>query len=233
MNMTFTKKKCIIPLNIFQTWHTRDLGPVMSECVNSITECNPEFKHYIYSDDDCRLFIKNNFGADVLQAYDTLIPGAFKADLWRYCILYKLGGIYLDIKYQSINGFKFINFIDFEHFVEDRFEVLNEFAVYNAFMISGKGNEKLLKCINRIVKNVSIRYYGYSALCVTGPILMGKFFDKSDTVGLKLNNYDQIVYNSKPILMSHQGYRDEQKKKQLANHYGWLWEQKKIYKEDV
>ena len=54
----------------------------------------------------CREFIKNNFDLDILNAYDILKPGAFKADLWRCCILYIYGGIYLDIKYGCFAGFK-------------------------------------------------------------------------------------------------------------------------------
>ena len=53
-------------------------------------------------------FIKNNYPVDVLEAFNKLIPGAYKADLWRYCVLYKLGGIYLDIKYSCVNNFKLI-----------------------------------------------------------------------------------------------------------------------------
>jgi len=33
----------------------------------------------------------------VKEAYDALIPGAFKADLFRYCVLFIYGGVYADI----------------------------------------------------------------------------------------------------------------------------------------
>lgn len=35
-------------------------------------------------------------GSTVLAAYDKLIPGAFKADFFRYIILYVHGGCYFD-----------------------------------------------------------------------------------------------------------------------------------------
>ena len=31
-------------------------------------------------------------------AYDCLRPASYKADLWRYCVLYTHGGIYLDVE---------------------------------------------------------------------------------------------------------------------------------------
>lgn len=113
-------ENAVIPLDIYQTWHTKNLPPKMRECVHNLKRQNPEFRHHLYDDKDCREFIKNNFDKSVLNAYDHLIPGAYKADLWRYCILYKKGGIYLDIKFQCEKGFKLIELIDKEYLVLDR-----------------------------------------------------------------------------------------------------------------
>ena len=225
----------IIPLNIFQTWYTKDLPPKMKECVESIKMCNPEFKYYLYDDNDCREFIKHNFDIEVLYSYDTLIPGAFKADLWRYCILYKLGGIYLDIKYKCVNGFKFITLTGEEHFVRDRYEMLNRLAIYNALMICQPGNQILLKCIKKVVENVRNRYYGSSGLHITGPLMMIEFFTPNEKQKLKiLYHYDEggyyyIVYKRKKILMIYPEYRTEQVKHEKNKHYSILWGQNKIY----
>jgi len=113
-------KNAVIPFNIFQTWCDKKLPPKMKECVDRLKAQNPEFTHHLYDDEDCRNFIKTNFESDVLEAYDNLIPTAYKADLWRYCVLYKQGGIYLDIKFKSENGFKLIELTDKEYFVLDR-----------------------------------------------------------------------------------------------------------------
>ena len=110
----------VIPLHIYQTWHTKKLPPKMRECVEKLKKDNPEFEHHLYDDDMCRKYIKQNYSKDVLDAFDKLVPGAYKADLWRYCILYKEGGIYLDIKFQCAKGFKLIKLTDKEYFVLDR-----------------------------------------------------------------------------------------------------------------
>jgi hypothetical protein len=67
-----------------------------------VRKVNPEFDMYIYSDAECEEFIKDNFSNDVLGAFNSLIPGAYKSDLWRYCVLYVKGGVYMDIKIHSI-----------------------------------------------------------------------------------------------------------------------------------
>lgn len=53
-----------------------------------------------YDDDDCDNFIKTKFDERIYNAYKNInnVYGAMKADFFRYCVLYKTGGIYLDIK---------------------------------------------------------------------------------------------------------------------------------------
>jgi hypothetical protein len=110
-----------IPLILYQTWHSKNLPPKMAQCVEQMIKDNPEFEHRLFDDDDCRLFIKDYYDADILDAYDRLIPGAYKADLWRYCALYKTGGVYLDIKFKCEPGFSIMEFTkESETFVLDR-----------------------------------------------------------------------------------------------------------------
>jgi Glycosyltransferase sugar-binding region containing DXD motif len=221
----------VIPLNIFQTWHTKTLPPYMQKCVNSIKECNPEFRHFLYDDEDCRQFISQNYDQDVLTAYDTLIPGAYKADLWRYCVLYKYGGIYLDIKYQCVNGFKLIGLTDREYFVRDRDQ--NIHGIYNAFMICKAGNPIMWKCIRQIVDNVENRYYGKTPLDVTGPNMMNLMFTPNELrqyVTLYLhNNGIMIIYNGTAILAVYPEYREEQKTFQKTLYYDTLWKRREIF----
>ena len=41
-----------------------------------------------FNDQDCINFM-NRIGGKYFRAYNSLIPTAYKADLWRYCVLYK------------------------------------------------------------------------------------------------------------------------------------------------
>jgi len=92
-------KKNIIPMKVYQTYKTLELPDVIKEAHEILIKQNPEFEFHLYDDNMCREFIKTNFDEDTLFAFDNLKPGAFKADLWRYCVLYINGGIYVDIKF--------------------------------------------------------------------------------------------------------------------------------------
>ena len=88
----------IIPRTVFQTFHTKQLPIEISRIRDNLIKNNPGFSYRLSDDNDCRQFIKDNFDDEVLWAFDILRPGAYKADLWRYCVMFKIGGIYLDIK---------------------------------------------------------------------------------------------------------------------------------------
>ena len=224
----------IIPLVIYQTWHSKDRIPnLMQKSINKLRMSNPRFNYQLFDDNDCREFIKNNFDEDVLNAFDTLIPGAYKADLWRYCILYKMGGIYLDIKYSCCNNFRLIHLTESEHFCAD----LGDNGIYNAILVALPGNEILYNAIRKIVENVNTRYYGNGCLDPTGPMLLAQFINVNNSIVdlkhlLLQNDFNQraISFQGKTILKSYSGYIVESKFFAKVPHYARLWSERKIYK---
>ena len=230
----------VIPLHIYQTWFTKNLPLQMKKNIELIQKQNPEFTYHLYDDIECHQFIEENFSKDVLNAFEQLIPGAYKADLWRYCILYKLGGIYLDIKYRCSNCFKFIYLTDKEYFctdfskktLGDKIDVSE--GIYNALLICKPGNEIMKKCIDTIVHHVQTLYYGTSYLEPTGPLLVDKFFTIEDKEKMILNHYARqkhicIRYGLYKILDLYPEYRKEQNKFSNKKHYSEYWLNKNIY----
>ena len=226
----------IIPLQLYTCWHTKNLPPLMKENFNFLVESNTKITFHLYDENECREFIKTNFEPDVLCAYDALIPCSYKSDLWRYCVLFINGGIYMDIKYKCVNGFKFISLTEQEYFVRDR----PEKCVYTALIVALPRNEVLFKCIRQIVANVKNRYYGFDSLEPTGPRLLGKYFTSEDRENLELYFKDTyvedkldkfyIVKKDRIILTYYDGYREEQAKYQKNKYYAVLWKEKNIYK---
>jgi mannosyltransferase OCH1-like enzyme len=237
--------KPIIPLTIYQTWYTKDLPPVMQKVVDQLKIQNPEFTFELYDDNDCREFIRLNFSEDILHAYDALIPGAYKADLWRYCILYKNGRIYMDIKLSCINGFKLIELCESEHYVLDRevFSIFNTpLPIYNAFIICRKNNPFLLAAIHSVVKNVQKKYYGFSALYPSGPGMLSELIHETKMKGANPNlNTDMyhyysslfIVYRERFVIsVLYPEYKKEQfqlYKKINKKNYTTHWNEGNIY----
>lgn len=224
--------KITVPLDIYQTWYTKNLPPEMMKSVSKIKENNPEFNYHLFDDDDCKKFIKENYGLKIHDAFENLIPGAYKADLWRYCILFKCGGIYIDIKFYT-NNFNFKELIDDNYFVKDRdgrWEK-NQIGIYNGLIISKPKNIIFLKCISQIIENIKYCNMGLNALYPTGPGLLGKYFKNTDKFKLNFSNDGwHIQYNGRNILTMYEKYRSEQLEFQYTPHYSILWSKNLIYK---
>jgi mannosyltransferase OCH1-like enzyme len=227
----------IIPLNIFQTWNTKELPIKMRERVELLKSQNPKFNHYLYDDNDCRIFLKKHFKPEVLNAYNSLIPGAYKADLWRLCILFIYGGIYLDIKLVGVNGFKLIELTEKEHFVLDRLPN----SIFNSLMVCKKGNLFLLKAIYQIIHNIKNNYYGKTALSPTGPEMLGNVAIKNNIpINVDLIHYMNggfILYKNRFVFSTeYPEYSEERNNSYTINNterYDQLWLKKKIYRTSI
>lgn len=86
-----------IPKIIYQTWKTKNLHENCIKIRDNIQKLNPEYTMILYDDNDMDSFIKTNYNNYVYNCYKQLNIGAAKADFWRYCILHKNGGVYLDM----------------------------------------------------------------------------------------------------------------------------------------
>ena len=231
-----------IPKNIYLTWKISELDKMpikMKESIELLKSVNNDCNVYIFDNDQCYNFIKKYFKTEVLDAYNNLIPGAYKADLWRCCVLYKYGGIYQDIKLQPINGFKYSEILvnDKEYYVKDIDG--SGGGVYNAVLICKPNNKVLLKTINNIIENVKNKYYGETTLHPTGPLLMKKFFTEKEINDMEMHldvEYDSenndihiVKFNGRKILKMYDVYRQEINKIGLK-HHSQMWVDKQIYK---
>jgi mannosyltransferase OCH1-like enzyme len=225
----------IIPLHVYMTWKSSQMPPLMKKNYMELCIQNPEFQFHFYDDEACRDFIIKNFPEEVIQAYDGLIPGAYKADLWRLCVLYVNGGIYLDIKLSCINGFKLIELTEKNHFVKDRILPL---SIYNAVMACEKNHPFLLLSIQKIVDNVNKKYYGATPLWPTGPEMLGDLIIKNNLrLNIDLTHYSKggyVIYNN--IFVFSTDYSEYNKERTIeynklnTKRYDALWVEKKIYR---
>jgi mannosyltransferase OCH1-like enzyme len=100
-----------IPRIIHQTFKTNSLSDKLYEGVRSIIDHNPTYRYEFYDDDRMKDFVGNfdcrgfSFSKDqLLSAFNSIKPGAGRADILRYLIMYEIGGIYIDIDSKCIKS---------------------------------------------------------------------------------------------------------------------------------
>jgi hypothetical protein len=224
----FNKNLDKIPKKIHRFWHT-DMSDKMQKYSDRLQLENADFEYIIYNTESASEFIREHFDGIVLHAFDSLVPFAFKADLFRYCVMYIHGGIYLDMKYESVNGFRFSDIIDREMYVLD----IGGENVYNALLICKPLSKVMFKCIFQIVKHVRDKDYTDCDLSITGPGMIRYMVPTEMKMESNLKheciNYNKyILRNEIPILKNyHRYYEDTPKCGQKK--YCDYWRNREIY----
>lgn len=241
-----------VPLVIYQSWQSHIVPKYMKENILTTVENNPQFDYYLFSDADCRAFIQANYDEDVLSAFDSLRPGAYKSDLWRYCILYKLGGVYFDIKIVPLvplthllkdNSTVFVKDFTLNHIKnENSSKTMSNMrdCVWNGLMISPPNNAVFKHCIDEIVESCKERLYRGNPLDITGPCLLGRMMKKHNGADyfkyILLNLYrennetNMIYYQNIPFFKAeYPQYRAEQRAFQNNLHYQTMYINKQVY----
>lgn len=226
-----------IPKIIWQTWETKHLPKGMQETVDNLQNEHPDFVYNLFDDNNRREFISQHFETHVLSTYNMLVPGAFRADLWRLCVVYVHGGFYLDIKYGIRNGFRLDSLVDAGCvLVKERFPYP---GCHNAFFGSYPQNPLFLQLIQTIVTNVQSLQKGdsdHSALNLTGPLVFKEFIGRE-----QLENC-QFIYDNPSFIRNKQNglicleqyktYRQEQTQNNILPHYSFLFKNNLIYNTD-
>ena len=196
----------MIPKVIYQTWYKKDLPENIKRLNDNMLCLNKDYKYFLFDDNDIELFIKENYNSDILKAFNMLNVGAAKADLWRYLILYKNGGIYLDLDSEIYSNL--------DDLIKDEDEaIISRERNYNLFVqwcLIFSSNHPLLKiCIDKCVDNI-LNKKTNNILKLTGPhvysesifeyikVLNKNIYDEKDLIINKLineNNLNIRVYD--------------------------------------
>ena len=173
-----------IPRIIVQTNEYENVPTDMYNSIQTIINDNPDYDYMYYDNISMRMFLVENYSDKVIDAFDKLIPGAYKADLFRYCFLYKFGGVYIDTGMISVKGLHYmIDPLDTFISAEDN----GTGGIYNAFMASTPNHPIIGTAIEMTITNIQNNFYGKNALDITGPSLLARAFESALFNGVKVS----------------------------------------------
>ena len=172
-----------IPLILYKTGPFNIIpNDILNVINNSCINLNCKYKYF--NDYNCDEFIKNNFNYNIYKAYNSLIPTAYKADLWRYCILYKYGGIYGDLTQNVINNYDVNKNNADIILVKDRNVCNSNNNIQISFIAVKQYNNFMRYLINNITNDILQKHKGLCPLDITGPRAFGRYFCKYFNINL-------------------------------------------------
>ena len=143
--------------------------------LDDLARLNPGLKINFFNDSAARAFLVDHFPEETLTAYDKIRPGAFRADLFRYCALEIMGGIYSDTLIPYDRPFSDLWDLD-----QDRIYLLldkNPGCIQVAIMACPANRLFMKRCRETATRQILQGYYGDSPLDITGPRMAGRCFN--------------------------------------------------------
>jgi mannosyltransferase OCH1-like enzyme len=92
-----------IPKIIHQTFKTDKLPFITRWHIARFRKRNADYAYEFYDDDRIASFLQEHFDEEVFRQYQRLNIGAAKADFFRYAVMLKKGGVYVDLD-SAVNG---------------------------------------------------------------------------------------------------------------------------------
>jgi autotransporter strand-loop-strand O-heptosyltransferase len=183
-DVVLTKIK--IPKIIHQTFKTNDFPDEIKKSIQSLKDMNPDYEYRFYDNNDCLEFIKQNYDKETLNLYESINPnyGSARADFFRYLLMYKVGGVYLDLKSSTTKPLNETILPTDEYLLthwmgRDWSDLLNYYhGEFQNWHIICRPNHPFLKKTIELVKQNIKNYKGekgkLSVLSLTGPIVYSK-----------------------------------------------------------
>jgi len=246
-----------IPHVMFQSMETTLITSEMYHYSHlPLKTLNPKYRYIFVDALQGRSFLQKHFSPIVLNAYHKLLPGAYKTDLLRYCLLYIYGGIYCDSH--------FVPMVPFSSYITEDLDFicptdpLN--GLWQGFFGCSPRQRFLWDAIQRISRDVmDEETFPHSILALTGPQRLGeclnRFLQRSPTTSFLPGIYkkNRFVYkilcfsgscHSRPFITDLSGHQLAMNKiidhddipdrffllKPYPQHYSEMHNQKKIYK---
>lgn len=193
----------MIPKIIHQTAPSKveDWHPVWEECHKSwkIQFPTSEYLHILWNDEDLDNLVENCF-PEYWLLYQSFTQHIIKIDFARFCMLYKHGGIYVDMDFYCYKNF--YNLLeDGVYLLESQNPKSEIEAVQNCLMISNQGNEFFKECMN-FCKIIVDKDSNIEVLKTCGPWFLTKMYNKFSKM---LKTLPYTHYNP-PLNMFHEGF---------------------------
>lgn len=167
-----------IPKKIHQVWLGGELPDKYKRLRDTWIEKNPDWEYKLWSDKDI-----DDFKLENINQFNSINNLGAKSDIFRYEILYRYGGLYIDTDFECIKSFNDLSYLDLYTGTGhvDKPEVFNG-------LIACKPGHKLLKKLIDDIKVISTNDYN-KILELTGP----KYFSEKLFEYIKNNTDDKLV----------------------------------------
>ncbi|XZF16130.1 glycosyltransferase family 32 protein [Chitinophagaceae bacterium MMS25-I14] len=172
-----------IPRVIHQTWKTSDVPDDMRQMAVTWQQNHHGWKYMLWTDEMNRRFVATHF-PEYLSIYDRFPAAIQRVDAVRYMILYKLGGIFVDLDFECLRNIMPLlegHICVFGREPDAHCSIHNKKQIIsNAFMASVPGHDFFYAILEEIKSGPQITSHRFDrVLESTGPFMLTRVYEKS------------------------------------------------------
>ena len=153
---------------------------------------NPEFEYKIYDYNSALKVLETEFGKEEVDAYTATDSYQIKTDYFKYALIYKYGGIFLDIKYICYT--KFIDLLKYNDVFYVQINRNDDIEL--SLLVSHNQNPAIKNAFNLATKNLKYHNYCDEAKKITGGAVVRdelyKYGYLTNFVKLFIDNYHTV-----------------------------------------
>lgn len=214
----------MIPKTIWQIgpYEYEELPSYIKICTESWIEQNPSWTYRYMTNDDAHIFIQDHFGKHYGDLYLKAHVPMCQADFWRYLVLYRFGGVYVDLDMLAMVPIeKWFNLdAEISVFASSLEDIIKWNAeTYDQWMIgSTKHNQGMLSVIQSVANRIELAESGRVDYKDTGSLVFTKSIKESDAkVFVNDSPPDEIIHYTGSRLWS-EGFEGSN----ISSIYPWV-----------
>lgn len=165
----------MIPKIIHQTWKTTNIPEEWEDAIKSCKTTNNEYKYILWTDKKMDEFVEKEY-PEFVNVYKSYTHNIQRCDAFRYLVLYKYGGIYLDMDIvckKNVNSL-----LNYDVVLSKSSNITSSFT--NSFLMVTPKHPFFKFCIDNLPSYVeSYSYFGnhLHIMNSTGPFFLTKMME--------------------------------------------------------
>ena len=207
-----------IPKIIHQTWKHNRVPGRWKPLVKKVKELNPGWEYKLWTDADNDAFVRREF-PEFYPVYRDFPKAIMRADVIRYLLMYKTGGVYLDLDYEVLRSFEFG---DHEIILPKNRSLQYgdpQDELGNCFFASAPGHPFWLEAISDLQNNPPVVMNYTEVVEATGPRLLTRIYRR--TAFENMYTPERLLYHPPSTRKKKDAERIKRNGISLGIHHTW------------
>jgi mannosyltransferase OCH1-like enzyme len=194
----------MIPKLIHQTAKTNEVPRNCIAYQEKLRELHPDWTYRLWTDADNLEFVSKEY-PEFRDIFVKLPRNIMRADVIRYLLLYRLGGLYLDLDYEMLKPFDLLNHGAVLPWETDSQRVPGDGRIANSLMAAEPGHPFFKMVIDDLKSNPPLSAT-VDVLDATGPDFLTRILGQAMQAGITVHSPPRRFFNP-PTPRSPRQYR--------------------------